>query len=188
MLVGMRGSSPLTRGKPHGTNGHRPTQGDHPRSRGENINTVWNIVSTVGSSPLTRGKQRLDRGRADHERIIPAHAGKTPRPRTPHARQADHPRSRGENINDAPHAVPVEGSSPLTRGKRKVSRPTSQARGIIPAHAGKTGYRFVRRFHHRDHPRSRGENSEARIHTRSFEGSSPLTRGKLERTVARLLL
>ena len=72
----MKGSSPLTRGKPdrrfaeavrHGlipahagkTEGlaaHHPCQGAHPRSRGENNMSM--ILSSVakGSSPLTRGK------------------------------------------------------------------------------------------------------------------------------------
>ena len=50
--------------------------------------------------------------------------------------------------------------------------------GIIPAHAGKTCW-FVRQLlSHRDHPRSRGENSLVGCKSQSFEGSSPLTRGK----------
>ena len=92
-----KGSSPLTRGK-------RPRSGRpslpvrlipahagktamgrrcaqrvwaHPRSRGENISTVSQVVHALGSSPLTRGKRLYD---AEHSRIIrliPAHAGKT---------------------------------------------------------------------------------------------------------------
>ena len=72
------GSSPLTRGKLCECVGRRPCDGlipahagktapyqprftsvrAHPRSRGENVNTVETMFHTVGSSPLTRGKRR----------------------------------------------------------------------------------------------------------------------------------
>ena len=72
----MRGSSPLTRGKPFTYRQARDTSGlipahagktsdltteawenaAHPRSRGEN-RLVWSqVVRKLGSSPLTRGK------------------------------------------------------------------------------------------------------------------------------------
>ena len=97
------GSSPLTRGK------HRRRRPDsaarrlipahagkttyrhgivdrskaHPRSRGENSPSPWGPPCPAGSSPLTRGKHR-QRGRLlDRNRLIPAHAGKTMRPRIP---------------------------------------------------------------------------------------------------------
>ena len=72
----------------------------------------------------------------------------------------------------------VSGSSPLTRGKRKVSRPTSQARGLIPTHAGKTSSCRHRLLSGRAHPRSRGENEIKRSGLTRTKGSSPLTRGK----------
>ena len=52
-------------------------------------------------------------------------------------------------------------------------------RGIIPAHAGKTKpITFLKRLI-RDHPRSRGENPHVLGVRVKKEGSSPLTRGKL---------
>ena len=92
-----KGSSPLTRGKRPRSGrpslpvrlipahagktamGRRcaPRVWAHPRSRGENISTVSQVVHALGSSPLTRGKRLYD---AEHSRIIrliPAHAGKT---------------------------------------------------------------------------------------------------------------
>ena len=152
------GSSPLTRGKPdrlqrreqgpgiipaHAgktieTLAHVHNHRDHPRSRGENVNMIVCVVCDRGSSPLTRGKRIDARVFAGELGIIPAHAGKTSATRPPTPVCRDHPRSRGENANDAPHAVPVEGSSPLTRGKPRRSAPAS-----LP------GW---------DHPRSRGEN------------------------------
>ena len=53
------------------------------------------------------------------------------------------------------------GSSPLTRGKPKDPAKVRFARGLIPAHAGKTnsvdGFKVVKWAH----PRSRGENHGA---------------------------
>ena len=93
----LRGSSPLTRGKPktatfppsvswlipaHAGKTMRPaatrlTPRAHPRSRGENplVETIQSCES--GSSPLTRGKR--DGGPAGGRGLglIPAHAGKT---------------------------------------------------------------------------------------------------------------
>ena len=75
----------------------------------------------------------------------------------------------------------MRGSSPLTRGKQDLARQPPQGRGIIPAHAGKTGSWTPTIRQERDHPRSRGENSETASTYRAASGSSPLTRGKPNR-------
>ena len=49
-----------------------------------------------------------------------------------------HPRSRGENKPGGRTQYEVEGSSPLTRGKRKHISINCTSHGLIPAHAGKT--------------------------------------------------
>ena len=111
--------------------------------------------------------------------LIPAHAGKTswqagPAPPTP-----AHPRSRGEN-RDAVNGVFARfGSSPLTRGKPEAGRPRREQGGLIPAHAGKTFAWVVGGLFAQAHPRSRGENSNPAPPKAAFDGSSPLTRGKL---------
>ena len=152
------GSSPLTRGKPTprqsalievglipahaGKTQARCTQidtlGAHPRSRGENPATCGSCVAVAGSSPLTRGKQAHGHPHVLDQRLIPAHAGKTStsgyRRKTPQA----HPRSRGENLIGGCLIAPGQGSSPLTRGKRRSPRRWDGARRLIPAHAGKT--------------------------------------------------
>ena len=91
------GSSPLTRGKlvmtrvcrvfiglipahagkttPQSTGWPDPRA--HPRSRGENFQTLGSTVSAVGSSPLTRGKPRSSVRSGVTWGLIPAHAGKT---------------------------------------------------------------------------------------------------------------
>ena len=72
-----------------------------------------------------------------------------------------------------------EGSSPLTRGKHRLLRMLYRARGLIPAHAGKTPAWWHRATRPWAHPRSRGENyAQAAANTNAW-GSSPLTRGKL---------
>ena len=73
----------------------------------------------------------------------------------------------------------VQGSSPLTRGKRK-RYPGAESRSrLIPAHAGKTTLSNLTSSLTRAHPRSRGENSPPRERLNSLSGLSPLTRGKL---------
>ena len=93
----MPGSSPLTRGKRHDghqgvrrsglipahagkTHGRRLQRQEreaHPRSRGENTRARRTRPTGAGSSPLTRGKLTRRASRTGHDRLIPAHAGKT---------------------------------------------------------------------------------------------------------------
>ena len=92
-----------------------------------------------------------------------------------------HPRSRGENELNELIGIFDQGSSPLTRGKRERARDMAALVGLIPAHAGKTSFRFSAGALPPAHPRSRGENRSS-IQSRSpVGGSSPLTRGKRNR-------
>ena len=75
-----------------------------------------------------------------------------------------------------------EGSSPLTRGKPSRSKRKVMVRGLIPAHAGKTRRGRQPCETIRAHPRSRGENEVPGTTGLTLGGSSPLTRGKLERS------
>ena len=153
------GSSPLTRGKlaGHGDDHGRirliPAHAGktfvadgvhfsvpaHPRSRGENGVLARLSPPPPGSSPLTRGKPKDSwLGNID-TRLIPAHAGKTAgHPHLAGVRGA-HPRSRGENSRVTWGVIVRDGSSPLTRGKPRMVRVPRRRRGLIPAHAGKTG-------------------------------------------------
>ena len=134
----------------------------------------------AGSSPLTRGKRPRRAAVSETARLIPAHAGKTSKAGQRRSWMWAHPRSRGENrpcprLRDA-----RRGSSPLTRGKpRRFALPLLLLR-LIPAHAGKTCAGEMRICGRRAHPRSRGENEIARRARKRVNGSSPLTRGKLE--------
>ena len=196
------GSSPLTRGKPrralHGlresglipahagkTRGQRyssVTSTAHPRSRGENTLRTLQQGTGPGSSPLTRGKRRARRRRGPRAGLIPAHAGKTPKQIRTVIMSGAHPRSRGENQGVGRELGKVEGSSPLTRGKRLFSFPHPVVGGLIPAHAGKTRRLRSRQETSRAHPRSRGENVLEEIGGNVEKGSSPLTRGKHRRS------
>ena len=69
-----------------------------------------------------------------------------------------HPRSRGENGSLPADGMELDGSSPLTRGKRSAQ--------------------FSYSFGWVAHPRSRGENDAPVIPPPCRWGSSPLTRGK----------
>ena len=74
------------------------------------------------------------------------------------------------------------GSSPLTRGKHPTRRRLPLGKGLIPAHAGKTlGQHHTYRLE-RAHPRSRGENCTPGTSVPITQGSSPLTRGKPDRS------
>ena len=111
-----------------------------------------------GSSPLTRGKLRGDNIACRELGLIPAHAGKTPRPITECGLQRAHPRSRGENTIGRKRIQISTGSSPLTRGKPDEAKAWEGWGGLIPAHVGKT-------------EKVTGE-------CYPYPGSSPLTRGK----------
>ena len=192
------GSSPLTRGK-HRLPGrcHRrhglipahagktaswsksqPRSWAHPRSRGENAWLLGGAGARAGSSPLTRGKHVLIAAPDRFDGLIPAHAGKTQTQLPGEFPGRAHPRSRGENVTPGTRLVSVEGSSPLTRGKRTGVCSARLPRGLIPAHAGKTVLGAITGTINGAHPRSRGENPPDRRGPLASQGSSPLTRGK----------
>ena len=115
-------------------------------------------MSVKGSSPLTRGKRKRRKGPRNPQRLIPAHAGKTGASVRSLTLLAAHPRSRGENLSKTGASEKVMGSSPLTRGKRAGRARPCVARGLIPAHAGKTLALRTSDHARWAHPRSRGEN------------------------------
>ena len=150
----------------------------HPRSRGENHRRLTRRACASGSSPLTRGKRNDPMDTFVRSGLIPAHAGKTVPVLLRHPPGAAHPRSRGENRSRGERRGGHAGSSPLTRGKPIARRATRRARGLIPAHAGKTKIQQALSDMGAAHPRSRGENGSAASIISVRSGSSPLTRGK----------
>ena len=171
----------------------------HPRSRGENRPPCQRGRGIRGSSPLTRGKCKRPieshrvgvahpRSRGENRSVqvsslvfpwlIPAHAGKIPKTNIRNWARWAHPRSRGENCPQRNQELRRWGSSPLTRGKFGKGAPRDPISGLIPAHAGKIRPRIILAPGIRAHPRSRGENEAGDEKGSTFEGSSPLTRGK----------
>ena len=137
-----------------------PTCWDHPRIRGEHEFTPLTSSNGKGSSPHTRGarlavcQNRLQPG------TIPAYAGSTNRLESEWSALWDHPRIRGEHLTFAESTYRARGSSPHTRGARKVHRAHQEGRGIIPAYAGSTKSVNSPCGARRDHPRIRGEHSD----------------------------
>ena len=113
--------------------------GAHPRSRGENHARKVAKPGDKGSSPLTRGKRLFPHRYCERPGLIPAHAGKTVAGDRCFNCHGAHPRSRGENKVSSRASLRAEGSSPLTRGKLGGAVFHGVPRGLIPAHAGKTG-------------------------------------------------
>ena len=100
-------------------------------------------------------------GERGHGRLIPAHAGKTGSHHRFDQMCRAHPRSRGENF-DRTNCISVSsGSSPLTRGKRRLDQVDQPCGRLIPAHAGKTISEHANSDPAQAHPRSRGENTQA---------------------------
>ena len=125
-----------------------------------------------------RGKRSQPRHSAGGLRLIPAHAGKTPKHAGRHSLVGAHPRACGENI-DVSVIVPVKtGSSPRMRGKQPEWTAYYRSEGLIPAHAGKTGYVYDRPRRGKAHPRACGENGIDTTTALGKMGSSPRMRGK----------
>ena len=110
--------------------------------------------------------------------LIPAHAGKTPNPAKVWDLSWAHPRACGENDFPALDAVETAGSSPRMRGKPCLWYSHARARGLIPAHAGKTTQSARHSLILRAHPRACGENLKPTALRRRSAGSSPRMRGK----------
>ena len=138
-----------------------PSDGDkdHPRSRGEYGCSTLMGNHPRGSSPLSRGIQARpvelprtlgiipalagntlvgDFIRFMNARIIPALAGNTFPGLPGSGLSGDHPRSRGEYARGLELLHKGGGSSPLSRGIRRLPWAMSFMEGIIPALAGNT--------------------------------------------------
>ena len=127
---------------------------------GELSKPSWAIVQLDGSSPLARGTQDLDRLGYVADRFIPAYAGNSSEPQRFWQPVSVHPRLRGELAKKSIYCSSVPGSSPRTRGTRKL--PLCLQLSITV------------------HPRLRGELQQKPPNPKRAVGSSPLTRGTLQ--------
>ena len=195
------GSSPRVRGKREGAcsnlsraglipacagkTGASSTRGRlcpaHPRVCGENCVGVHFCSFVAGSSPRVRGKRGHPPGHRVGAGLIPARAGKTGRPRCCADRRRAHPRVCGENLVRVCKKQLAAGSSPRVRGKPRSRHHVVEARGLIPACAGKTSVFGLAASSLRAHPRVCGENAQVGHRDLVGDGSSPRVRGKHSR-------
>ena len=173
----LRGSSPHTRGAPFLVLGGSLSPRIIPAYAGSTPLARFRRQSKTGSSPHTRGARNVYYTRGECGGIIPAYAGSTSAPKLTIHSDPDHPRIRGEHLNQgAAHRV-AQGSSPHTRGAPPDYSSSSATQRIIPAYAGSTPDRCGRRLRAWDHPRIRGEHVVEAFLPVEFSGSSPHTRG-----------
>ena len=153
-----------------------------PACAGKTIGSRLPDIPAVGSPPHARGRlNAVDRS----PRVIgitPACAGKTHGQRLGVVGEPDHPRMRGEDLDNSILPLLKKGSPPHARGRPSAIRSLAPAWRITPACAGKTRRRPVRSRPHRDHPRMRGEDYRLEVDLLRFGGSPPHARGRLEGT------
>ena len=89
---------------------------DHPRGCGEHAALDTDVSLARGSSPRMRGAHKADTNRRMIDRIIPADAGSTRRPKPETTAQKDHPRGCGEHSIPTFSGSNILGSSPRMRG------------------------------------------------------------------------
>ena len=125
--------------------------------RGEHIQWLLGVATSVGSSPRARGAHLAAFKRVHRVGIIPACAGSTHRADVDGRCRWDHPRVRGEH--------PMQPSE------------LAGQTWIIPACAGSTLRGRKHEPDARDHPRVRGEHFGSRLSGLGAKGSSPRARG-----------
>ena len=151
----------------------------HPRVCGENGPSIPIDGMSVGSSPRMRGKLYQVARDPYHTGLIPAYAGKTRTRGMDECGCRAHPRVCGENLFVSHPRLSLTGSSPRMRGKQHFLYRDQIPRGLIPAYAGKTKWRFHWPFAGQAHPRVCGENVRSCCWLVWSWGSSPRMRGKL---------
>ena len=115
-----------------------PLKKDHPRTCGENLQTLMKIKWLAGSPPHLRGKRSEKQIAWAEDRITPAPAGKTITLNRFQNGNRDHPRTCGENKLGPANIRFNLGSPPHLRGKLRGQARRCVERRITPAPAGKT--------------------------------------------------
>ena len=145
-LRGLEGGLiPAWAGKTGSHRGRRYQHWAHPRVGGENDLLQRVAPVTQGSSPRGRGKLFQTERDALIAGLIPAWAGKTNSARRRTSGKRAHPRVGGENLVGWSPARGRRGSSPRGRGRPALTMLRASSVGLIPAWAGKTRGRGLRR-------------------------------------------
>ena len=149
-----------------------------PACAGKTFGVGYVVFLYGGSSPRVRGKLLHTTNRHPQKRLIPACAGKTMAPGGGYKSFEAHPRVCGENCFSGLPTLYGTGSSPRVRGKLRPIVAPSNARGLIPACAGKTLVPQQWTAFGKAHPRVCGENRRGLRVVAEHAGSSPRVRGK----------
>ena len=152
---------------------------DHPRTRGEKLLQIQEVLHPLGSPPHSRGKEILCIRRLVCTGITPALAGKSSSIDSTCRLFRDHPRTRGEKCVTRTRRHPSWGSPPHSRGKVLGLKVIGHLPGITPALAGKSYSHMCTFRNSRDHPRTRGEKDYPRLVVDGKSGSPPHSRGKV---------
>ena len=132
---------------------------DHPRLRGNNIESGKGVHNITGSPPLAREQQVRAGHVCPYQGITPACAGTTCRSHSSSSSVQDHPRLRGNNVNASTGEELGTGSPPLAREQLQQNSIFIRCLRITPACAGTTQYHWLTALVRRDHPRLRGNNA-----------------------------
>ncbi len=149
----------------------------HTRVRGEQAPESTSSTFQFGSSPRARGTVAEGRQRYHLGRFIPACAGNSVARPSGVQPSTVHPRVRGEQGIPRNVIRFCTGSSPRARGTGPRLLPASGGHRFIPACAGNSMTRVVRKTLDAVHPRVRGEQSTFTNIESSSAGSSPRARG-----------
>ena len=150
---------------------------DHPRLRGEQRYIPTSRGFCRGSPPLARGTATFADGQDLKRGITPACAGNSSASISKRLFSKDHPRLRGEQLNQTAGEVSDRGSPPLARGTVLVYSAFMRCMGITPACAGNRIKILKEAFPVKDHPRLRGEQGFEKENLLAALGSPPLARG-----------
>ena len=172
------GITPACAGKSDGAPSGRDCGRDHPRVRGEKVAGGRRGLFERGSPPRARGKELRPVHAPSRFGITPACAGKRRLFATKKELSGDHPRVRGEKVDEVLINESLLGSPPRARGKAGSRTGGGKAAGITPACAGKRRRHPCRPWTRRDHPRVRGEKVKQRVDFLAAVGSPPRARGK----------
>ena len=153
----------------------------HPRMRGERSKKPRTFWRHFGSSPHTRGTRTQHRPADAGRRFIPAYAGNARAGHQPMRGLTVHPRIRGERQPLSRQYSSAAGSSPHTRGTQHAAARSASHVRFIPAYAGNAVLHVPRHPCTAVHPRIRGERTMGNPAPALSIGSSPHTRGTLDR-------
>ena len=147
--------------------------------RGEDADVRTFSPRSDGSPPHARGRLPKPKAWGRGSGITPACAGKTASPASPRPSRPDHPRMRGEDLENVDGSEVEGGSPPHARGRHPWVLRRARAARITPACAGKTKAFRGKDGSWGDHPRMRGEDCPLCGRRADLVGSPPHARGRL---------